>query len=88
MRDWRSGPQWDSRTLAELDGYRIRAVCRFCGHIARFDPRSLRRKQPRHYAWIAIGPRLRCQVCETKAAELHLEPVRMKKLPRRSNTVH
>lgn len=91
MRDWRSGPQWDSRTLEELDGYRIKAVCQTCRHTAYFDPEQLRRRQHRDRIWIAIAPRLKCNVCKKKIARLTLEPaprVRIKKIPRRSNIMH
>ena len=90
MRDWRSGPQWDSRTLDELDGYRIKAECQSCRHTSYFDPQKLTRRQNREYIWIAIAPRLKCEKCKRKMAKLTLEPARVaiKKISRRSNTVH
>lgn len=90
MRDWRTGPQWDSRALDELDGCRIKAECQGCGHTGYFDPQKLKRRQHGEYIWIAIGPRLKCDQCKKKMAKLTLEPVKVaiKKLPRRSNTVH
>ena len=90
MRDWRSGPEWDSRTLDELDGYRIKAECQSCDHASYFDPEKLKRRQPSHRVLIAIGPRLKCEKCKKKMAKLTLEPARItiKKLPRRSNTMH
>lgn len=84
MGDWRSGPEWDARTLSDLDGYVIQATCQACGHVSRLNPRSLRRHQPRHFSWIAIGRRLKCDSCKEKAAKLRLLPVRHKiqRLPR------
>jgi hypothetical protein len=40
--------------------------------------------------WIAIAPRLRCEECKKKMAKLTLEPatVAIKRIPRRSITVH
>lgn len=90
MRDWRSGPQWDSRTLDELDGYQIKAECQGCNHVSYFDPEKLKRRQRRHYVWIAISPRLRCEECKQKMAKLTLEPAKatIKRISGRSDTVH
>jgi len=74
MRDWRSGDQWDTRTLWELDGFRLRAVCKFCRHIGFLSPNQVRHKQPRRYHWRLIQQRLRCSVCEKRVAELRVEP--------------
>ena len=84
MREWRSGPEWDTRTLSELDGYEILATCQACGHVSKLNPKQLRRRQPRHFSWIAIGRRLKCDACDEKAAKLRLVPAR----DRRSREVH
>ncbi len=72
MRDWRSGPQYDHRTLADLAGagYRVRVVCTFCRHFSQLSPSHLRHLQPARYAWRTISPRLRCSVCGKKQVEV------------------
>lgn len=75
MRDWRSGPQYDHRTLGDLAsaGYRIRVVCTFCRHLSHLSPSHLRYLQPARYAWRTIVPRLRCSCCGKKQVKVATE---------------
>jgi hypothetical protein len=75
MRDWRSGSEWDSRTLAELRYCRVRVVCQVCRHIADFDPSQLRPRQPERWNWQLLVPRFRCSVCGKRDAKAHTEPL-------------
>lgn len=75
MRDWRSGGQWDNRTLSELRWCRVRVVCQACRHVADLDPADLVWRQPRRWNWQLIVPRFKCTVCNERQAIAHAEPL-------------
>lgn len=85
MRDWRSGPQWDCRTLGELaeDGFRLRVLCRFCRHLSHLSPRHLRHLQPASCRWRIIVPRLRCSVCGKKQVDVSAVTIEARQAPPR-----
>lgn len=76
MRDWRTGDQWDRRTLYELgDAYKIHVTCGFCRHQSQLRPRQLITLQPWHHWWGALAYRLECSCCGKRKAKVRLVPV-------------
>ena len=73
MRDWRSGLEWDKRTLAELGReVRIHVTCGMCRHQSGLNPVHLVGRQVWHKPWISIQYRLACSICGKKQAQLRL----------------
>lgn len=75
MRDWRSGEEWDTRTLWELDGWRLVITCTWCRRIAYIAPWTVRHKQPSGKHWRNLQCRFKCVGCERKAAKVRVEPI-------------
>lgn len=73
MRDWRSGGQWDRRTLYELGAdYLIHVTCGFCRHQTRLKPHQIMTVQPWYFWWGSLAHRLRCDQCGRKRASVRL----------------
>jgi len=75
MRDWRSGNQFDTRTLRQLDGFRLVVTCGWCRRMVYIAPWTLVPKQPGSKHWRMLQTRFRCIGCDRKSATVRVEPI-------------
>ena len=75
MRDCRSGQEWDSRTLDDLQWWVVRVSCRGCRHSRLVYPIDLKAYIGPRERWTVAIPRLRCSVCGERKAIADAQPL-------------
>lgn len=75
MRDWRSGDNYDTRTLWDLDGCRLVVTCAWCRRMVYIAPWTLKPKQASGKHWRMLQSRFKCIGCNRKVATVRVEEI-------------